>query len=390
MRYQTHIPDAPGPRPGGVLVLRLRGADERARATLDSPSMDQPRDLQRLVILAEGEFGEVGSKTALGVIRYGADAVAAVIDSSRAGRSVREWLGEPFDIPVVATLAEALPSRPTALLLGTAPAGGKLPAAWRAIVLEAIGAGLHIRSGLHTFIGDDPEFAAAARAAGVTITDYRRPPERMEVATGRAHLPGKKVVLTVGTDCALGKMSVALELRKAARDAGLSAVFVPTGQTGMMIDGWGVAVDRVISDFVNGTCEWLVEEAEAMGDWIFVEGQGSLDHPAYSAVTLGLIHGCTPQAMVMVHQAGRTHHHGWEGTPHTLKALPGYIRLHEQVAALVAPSVVACVALNTGLLSERESRREIERTAEETWLPTDDPYRYGGERLLDALRERLA
>jgi uncharacterized NAD-dependent epimerase/dehydratase family protein len=352
--------------------------------------MSTPGGPQRLVILAEGEFGEIGSKTALGVIRYGRDVIVAVIDSTRAGRNVRDWLGERYDIPVISSVAEALPGRPTALLLGTAPAGGKLPGSWRAVVLDAIRAGLGIRSGLHTFIGDDPEFAAAARAAGVDIVDYRRPPERMEVSSGRLHLPGKKVVLTVGTDCALGKMSVALELRKSALEAGLPAVFVPTGQTGMMIDGWGVSVDRVISDFVNGTCEWLVEQAEGMGDWIFVEGQGSLDHPAYSAVTLGLIHGCTPQAMVMVHQVGRTHHHGWEETDQTLKPLPEFIRLHEQVARLVAPSFVACVALNTTPLPEREARREIARTAEETGLPTDDPYRFGGERLLDALRARLA
>ena len=352
--------------------------------------MQQPRH-QRLAILAEGEFGEVGSKTALGVIRYGPDTVVAVLDSTRAGRNVHEWLGAPYDIPIVATLAEALQGRPTALLLGTAPAGGKLPPAWRATVLEAIHAGLDVHSGLHTLLADDPELAAAARAAGVTITDYRRPPDRLEVAAGRTHRPGSHVVLTVGTDCALGKMSVALELRRAAREAGLRAVFVPTGQTGIMIEGWGVAVDRVISDFLNGTCEWLVEQAEARGDWIFVEGQGSIDHPAYSAVTFGLIHGATPHAMVLVHQAGREYHHGWESRRSRLHPLPEMIRLHEQVAGLVAPSVVAAVALNTSLLgSEGEARRAIAEVEAETGLATDDPYRFGGERLLDALRERLA
>jgi uncharacterized NAD-dependent epimerase/dehydratase family protein len=345
---------------------------------------------QRLVVLAEGEFGQVGSKTAMGVIRYGRDVIVAVLDSTRAGGNVRDVMGEGYDIPIVGNLTEALPGRPTALLLGTAPAGGKLPASWRAIVTEAILAGLDIRSGLHTLLGDDPELSAAAAAAGVRIIDYRRPPRREEVSSGRAHLPGKTVVLTVGTDCALGKMSVALELRKAAIAAGLSAVFVPTGQTGMMIDGWGVAVDRVISDFLEGTCEWLVEQAEAMGDWIFVEGQGAIDHPAYSAVTLGLIHGCAPQAMVMVHQPGRTHHHGWEGTPFALHPMSELIPLHEQLAGLIAPSVVAAVALNTSLLGEGAARREIARTAEELGLPCDDPFRFGGERLLDALRERLA
>src|SRR5574340_886328 len=351
---------------------------------------DPARGRARLAIMAEGEFGEIGSKTAMGVIRYGPDAVVAVLDSTRAGTNVRDRMGPGYDIPVLATLEEALLRRPTARLLGTAPAGGKLPPSWRRIVEAAIEHGLEIRSGLHTMLGDDPELAAAAAANGVRIIDYRRPPDRQEVTSGRAHGAGKKVILTVGTDCALGKMSVALELRKAALEAGLAAVFVPTGQTGIIIDGWGVAVDRVISDFLNGTCEWLVEQAEARGDWIFVEGQGSIDHPAYSAVTFGLIHGTTPQAMVLVHQAGREFHHGWEGRGSRLHELPGLIRLHEEVAGLVAPSVVAAVALNTSLLpGEGEARRAIAATAEATGLPTDDPYRFGGERLLDALRARL-
>jgi uncharacterized NAD-dependent epimerase/dehydratase family protein len=225
------------------------------------------------------------------------------------------------------------------------------------------------------------------------IVDYRRSPDRLGTARGRHHLPGKKVILTVGTDCAVGKMSVALELERAARNAGHSAVFVPTGQTGMMIAGWGVAVDRIISDFLNGTCEWLAEEGEARGDWVFVEGQGSLDHPAYSSVTLGLIHGTTPQAMVLVHKPGLPAH-DFDHLPEVsfpLQPLAPFVALHERVAALVAPSVVAAVALNTSLLpGEAAARREIARVTEETGLPCDDPYRFGGERLFDALRERLA
>lgn len=345
----------------------------------------------RLVILAEGQFGEVGSKTAIGVIRYGPQKTVAILDSTRAGRNASEWLGAGYDIPVVATLREALASRPTALLIGIAPAGGKLPADWRATILDALRAGLDVLSGLHMFLGDDPEFASVAREHGVTITDYRRPPERMEVARGREHNPGKKVILTVGTDAANGKMTTALELRRAAQRAGLSAAFVATGQTGMMIEGWGVTVDRVPSDFVQGTTEWLVERAEGMGDWIFVEGQGSIDHTAYSSVTLGLIHGATPHAMVMVHDPSREFHHGWEGSPRArIKELPAYIKLHEQIAGLVAPSVVAAVALSTLSMSESAARREIARVEEETRLPTDDPLRFGAERLLDALRQRLS
>jgi uncharacterized NAD-dependent epimerase/dehydratase family protein len=343
---------------------------------------------RRLVILAEGNFGFHHGKTAMGVIRFGTDKVVAVIDSTQAGRNVREWLGDSgrFDIPIVASLNDALGfiPRADALLIGIAPTGGKLPDDWRVVILAAIRSGLDILSGLHTFLGDDPEFVEAARSSGVRLVDYRRPPERMETAVGRRHLPGKRVILTVGTDCAVGKMSVALELRRAAVAAGRSASFVATGQTGMMIEGWGVAVDRLVADFVQGTCEWLAEEGERRGDWVLVEGQGSLDHPAYSSVTLGLIHGITPHAIVLVYQPGMGDHE-FDHLPDRrfpIAPLPPFIRLHEEVAGLVAPSKVVAVALNTSLIpDEAEARRQIEATATETGLPTDDPVRFGGEAL---------
>jgi uncharacterized NAD-dependent epimerase/dehydratase family protein len=345
---------------------------------------------RRLVILTEGQWHVHNAKTATGVIRFGQDDVVALLDSTIAGRNVDEWL-PGHDIPAVATLGEALASprgRPDALLIGIAPTGGKFPVEWRATIIEAIRAGLDILSGLHTFLGDDPEFRAAAAEAGVNIVDYRRPPERMETAVGRPHLPGKRVILTVGTDCAIGKMSVALELRRAGAAAGRSVVFTPTGQTGMMIDGWGVAIDRVISDFVQGTCEWLLEEAESRGDWILVEGQGSLDHPAYSSVTLGLIHGTTPHAMVLVHKPGLADH-DFDHLPDRtfpIQPLAPFIALHEQVAALVAPSRVVAVALNTSLIaSDEDARAEIARTAAATGLPCDDPVRFGGDSLWAAI-----
>jgi uncharacterized NAD-dependent epimerase/dehydratase family protein len=281
--------------------------------------------MRRIIILAEGAFGDLPSKTAMGVIRYGPAPVVAVIDSQRAGRNVSEWLGPGVDIPVVADLEEAIAAAgtdppPSELLLGTAPPGGRIPPAWRATLVSAIERGLDVVSGLHELISEDPELTSLASRHGVTLVDHRRAPERQHVASGRRHRAGSRVVLTVGTDCAIGKMTVALELRRAALAAGLSATFVPTGQTGIMIEGWGVSVDRVIADFVNGTAEWLVEQAEEMADWVFVEGQGAIDHPGYSAVTAGLLHGAAPHAMVLVHEPGRLHHHGWEGREWRLTA----------------------------------------------------------------------
>jgi len=352
-----------------------------------------PTDPRRLVILTEGQFGIHDAKTAIGVIRYGHDDVVAILDSTMAGRNLRDVL-PGFDIPFVGNLAEALagPRRPDGLLIGIAPTGGRLPAAWRATILEAIAAGLDVHSGLHQFLGDDPEFAAAAERAGTRLIDYRRPPDRMETAVGRRHAPGKRVVLTVGTDCAIGKMSVALELVSAARDDGASAVMVPTGQTGMMIEGWGVAVDRVISDFANGTVEWLVEQGETRGDWVIVEGQGSIDHPAYSAVTLGLIHGATPHAMVLVHKPGLAEH-DFAHLPEAsfpIAELGPFIELHERIAGLVAPSKVVAIACNTSRYpDDDEARRVMAAIEAETGLPADDPVRFGAARLWPAVRDAV-
>jgi uncharacterized NAD-dependent epimerase/dehydratase family protein len=348
---------------------------------------------RRIAILAEGGFGYHSGKTAMGVIRYGTDPVLAVIDSTKVGRSTTEWI-RGRDVPIVGSLDEALAMRPapTTLLIGIAPTGGRLPASWRSAILAAIDAGLDVESGLHTFIADDAELAAAATKAGVTITDFRRPPERTETAVGRRHLPGKRVLLTVGTDCAVGKMSVGLELRAAAVRAGRSASFVPSGQTGMMIEGWGVAVDRLVSDFAQGTVEWLVEEGEARGDWVIVEGQGSLDHPAYSSVTLALIHGATPHAMVLVHKPGLAAH-DFDHLPERtfpIAPLTSFIELHERIAGLVAPSAVVAVAVNTSLLeSDDQAREAIARVTGETGLPADDPVRFGGDRLWAAVEQAV-
>ena len=351
-----------------------------------------PTEPRRLVILTEG-YGIDDAKTATGVIRYGSDDIVAVLDSTMVGRNVSESL-PGHDIPFVGRLSDALdrPVRPDGLLLGIAPTGGKLPPAWRSIILEAIDAGLDIHSGLHQFLAEDPEFAGAAARTGSRLIDYRRPPDRMETTLGRRHLPGKRVILTVGTDSAIGKMSVALELVAAGRRDGASAVMVPTGQTGMMIEGWGAAVDRLISDFTNGTVEWLVEQGEARGDWVFIEGQGSIDHPAYSAVTMGLIHGGTPHAMVLVHKPGLAEH-DFDHLPDVsfpIAPLVPFIEMHERIAELIAPSKVVAIALNTSLYaSDDEARALVAAIRKETGLPTDDIVRFGADGLWSAIRDAV-
>ena len=351
-----------------------------------------PTEPRRLVILTEGH-GIDDAKTATGVIRYGRDHVVAILDSTMVGRNVNESI-PGHDIPFVGRLSDALDGtdRPDGLLLGIAPTGGKLPPAWRAIILEAIEAGLDIHSGLHQFLGDDPEFAAAAARSGSRLIDYRRPPDRMETTLGRRHLPGKRVILTVGTDSAIGKMSVALELVAAARRDGAAAAMVPTGQTGMMIEGWGAAVDRLISDFTNGTVEWLVEQGEARADWVFIEGQGSIDHPAYSAVTMGLIHGGTPHAMVLVHKPGLAEHDfdHLPGASFPIAPLVPFIEMHERIAGMIAPSKVVAIALNTSLSpSDDEARSLIAGIQQETGLPTDDVIRFGADGLWTAVRDAV-
>jgi uncharacterized NAD-dependent epimerase/dehydratase family protein len=337
--------------------------------------------MRRYLALAEGYSDDDHyGKTTYGVIRYAADPVVAVLDSTRAGEEVE-------GIPVVGTVAEALTYEPTVALVGVAVAGGRLPPIWRSILRDAIDAGLDVEAGMHEFLADDPEFSALARERGVELRDFRRPPDDLSVPTGENLTHGASVVLTVGSDCAVGKKTVAVELDRGARARGLRSVFVPTGQTGIMIAGWGIAVDAVVSDFLAGAGERLVVEGSKRGDLLFVEGQGSIIHPQFSGVTLGLYHGSAPHALVLVHRAGDTELEGVPG--HPIIPLPELIQLYERLALPVRPARIAAVALNTGRLDDDSARAAIAATAEETGLPTDDPVRFGPDRVLDAVLAAL-
>lgn len=339
---------------------------------------------ERFLILAEGRFGPLTSKTANGFIRYTPERVVGVLDSQRAGSTAQQVVGFGGDIPVLATLEEGLALRPTDLLVGIAPQGGQLPEPWRATIRGAIEQGLQIWSGLHFFMADDPEFAQLARRHGVTIRDLRRPPADIGVATGRVvREVDATVILTVGTDCNIGKMTAALQMRDGIRAKGNRVRFAGTGQTGILIEGWGISVDAVIADFIAGAAERLVLEAAPDADIVLVEGQGSLIHPGYSGVTYGLMHGSLPHAMVMCGQPSRTTitNNPWVRIP----PLPELIRLHERVLAPLRPSPVIAVALNTYDLSDAQARDAIARASDETGLPATDPVRYDPAPVVDAI-----
>ena len=333
---------------------------------------------KRYLILAEGRSGDPHyGKTARGILRYAPDPTVAILDSTRAG--------ERYDgVPVVATVEGALPYEPTTAVVGVATQGGRFPPAWRELLTQSIAAGLDVESGLHEFISEDEELTALAARHGVVLRDLRKPPADLNVPTGENLRLPARIALTVGSDCAIGKKTVALELDLEARRRGLASVFVPTGQTGIAIAGWGIAVDAVVSDFLAGAAERLVVEGhERGGELLIVEGPGSLVHPAYSGVTLGLIHGSAPHVFVLCHKAGSTEIEGYPG--HPLPGLLELIELHERIALPLRPARVACLALNTAHLSEDEARAAIVAAAAATGLPADDPVRFGAGPLLDAI-----
>jgi uncharacterized NAD-dependent epimerase/dehydratase family protein len=327
-------------------------------------------------------FATRSAKTAHGVIAYSDDPTVAVIDPDHAGKRVRDVL--PYlqsDAPIVATLDDALRYEPNALLVGVAPPGGALPATWRASIVRALEARLELVSGLHQFLAADAEFASAATASGATIWDVRAtPPPRL--FTGAGYAVGARVVLTVGSDCAVGKMTASLELTRAARERGVRARFVATGQTGIAIAGSGTAIDRVISDFASGATEELVLDNAPDADLLFVEGQGGINHPAFAPVTLALLYGSTPDALVLVHLATRTHVEDF-GTP--LLPLPELVTAYEALCATVKPTKVAGIALNTHGLDDDAARAAIERASRDTGLPCDDVVRNGPHALYDAM-----
>jgi uncharacterized NAD-dependent epimerase/dehydratase family protein len=348
---------------------------------------------QRFLILADGDFTPMTSKTANSVIRYMPERVVGVVDHIAAGRTAHDVLGFGNGIPVVPDMQTGLALKPDGVMIGIAPVGGRLPEKWRLWLKSALEAGCDVWSGLHTFIGDDPMLAEAARAGGREIRDVRRPPKDLPVAEGFARLVEPMVLLTVGTDCNVGKMTCQLQLTRQLNDRKVRTRFVATGQTGIFIEGWGIAVDAVVADFIAGAAEWLVLEGAKNADIVMVEGQGSINHPGYSGVTLGLLHGSCPNAMILCHQATRAHlseyrSKAWLPMP----PLSEYVKLYEHLGGAVWPTRVIGICLNTYDMTDETARAACEAATRETGLPATDPVRFPDDSaLLDAVlsaRER--
>lgn len=333
---------------------------------------------RRLVLLTEGHTEPVTGKTASCVVRYRSEDVRALIDSTQAGKTAGELLGTGGDIPVVASLDDVPDA--DALMIGIAPPGGRIPGSWRATILAALGRGLDVVSGLHDFLSDDDEFAAVAAKSGARLIDVRKNDEH-DVAACDAERTDCIRLHTVGQDCSLGKMLVAVELTRALQQAGRSAKFIATGQTGILVEGDGVPIDCVVADFLSGAIEKQIL-AHQHHEFMVIEGQGSIAHPRYSAVTLGLLHGSMPDGLILCYEVGRTHVHSMEQFP--LTPLSELRTIYESLANLMHPCQVIGIAMNSRRVSEEEATAERERIRAEFGLPVCDVIRHGADELVEA------
>jgi len=338
--------------------------------------------LPKATILARGYFKNKHGKTAHGVIRYGTRyEITSVIDETCAGEDAGAHLGLPFKkIPIVAEV----PAGADVLIIGVAPSGGRLPQDWRTDIETAIENGMDIVSGLHQFLGDDPELASLASGRGVSIWDVRRPPEELVIASGyRAAVP---VVLTHGTDACVGKRTAALELVSAAKKAGYNPGFVATGQTGIMIGcDSGVVVDSLPADFISGMVEKCIKDAETKGrDIIFIEGQGSLGHFAYGTSTHGILYGSRPHGLVVVHAPGRTHRSSFPGT-----TMPGIEDELKLIAAHMEVPLLG-IALNFFEYENFSDKSEIMDDYKTRFgVPVEDVLSSGADAIFEVVQKTL-
>ena len=334
----------------------------------------------RVAVLAHELFPH-RAKTALGVLRYGDFEVVAVLDRKLAGDRVNDHITDVQDAPIVASMTDV--PQADALIIGVAPIGGGFDPSWRDDVRTAIEAGCDVYAGLHYFLGEDEEFVELADEHEVELRDVRRPPEDLTVSEGIARDLDVHIVLTVGTDCSVGKMTVTMELVESLQAAGIDAAAIPTGQTGILIEGWGIAVDRVISDFAAGATEQMIRERADDHEVLVVEGQGSITHPAYSGVTCSILHGAMADQLILCHEAGRERVHGYESFP--LLELEAARDLYERLAEPLAPTTLAGVAMNTSSLGAVDAVKACTNVTDSLDVPCVDPVRDDASQLAEVI-----
>ena len=280
-------------------------------------------------------------------------------------------------------LAEAKAAGAKTLVIGVANRGGVISKAWKKVLIAALEEGFDLASGLHNLLRDEPDLVAVAEATGRSLHDVRVPEVDYPIANGEPR-KGKRV-LAVGTDCSVGKMYTTLALDASLKEKGLKSSFRATGQTGILITGEGVPLDAVIADFMAGSIEWLTPDNDE-DHWDVIEGQGSLFHVSYSGVTLALIHGGQPDALILCHEPTRSHMRGLPGY-----TLPSLEDLRDMALALAKVANPACkvvgISINTQHMSDAEATRYCEEVEARLGFPTVDPFRHGADRLADALAE---
>jgi len=347
----------------------------------------QPDDDARYLIFAEGKFGRNTSKTANVLLRYQRDRINAIVDSRYHGKTASQVNSSlESETPIVSDIKEGLRHNPTHLVIGVAPAGGQLPDTWVDPIKEAIAGGLHVVSGLHSYLGDNPELVELAREHNVELFDLRKPPDLTEISQGVWREREVPVVLSIAPDCAMGKFTATWELKGQLEQRGYHAGFVATGQTGILLHGEGIVVDAVKGDFMSCAIETLIQrEIEKGADVVLVEGQGAIYHEGFSAVTLGILHGAMPDAFLFVHRpTSHANDYGYQFQPYRQM-----INDYEHLIEWFKPVHTIGVQLNTSDCTPETARSLCDKVAHLTGLPATDFVRYPDDPAIEKMINTL-
>jgi len=341
--------------------------------------------VKRYAALVEGRFDFLYAKTANALLRYRPEEVVCCIDSENAGKTTNEVIKLGGDTPVVGSFEEAMDFNPDTLVVGVATQGGFLPDNMRQCVRESIESGINVICGLHAFLSEDEEFAPLADKHGVSITDLRKPPSPLPFSEGTWRTRKTPTLLTVGDDCDTGKMTAAWELKRQLEEKGKKVAFVGTGQTGILLGGFGVAVDAIVSDFEAGSIEAEIDRVGDDVDLIVVEGQGSISHMAYSGVTLGLLHGTMPDMLLMCHEPARD----IDTFEHPMADFKEVMDIYVRLVQIFKPCEVMGLSLITHTESEDQAKTTIQNYSDEYGIPAVDLVRFGGDQVIDGLLSKL-